>query len=667
MSWIEESLSDVLESARLHISTLKPSEWYERTMVMPLGSAFPGPFSFDLTPYWREPLDCAAKDHPAKEISIMKGAQLGGTAAVLNPVVGYTISQRPGNTMFLVGHTDLIEGAVVKIDHMIDNCGMRSLIRPSVVKAKNSRTGDTMKLKEFAGGDLKIGTVTNHNLLRQHDVMVMIVDDFDAAPSSSTQAGSTRELVQKRTAAFQHKKKIYWVSSPQVSGASNIESVFLKGDKRYYNVPCPICTKPIVLKWNIEKGNGESAGIVWKTDSAGRVDRRSVGYVCQECGNFFNETHKYEMNLAGVWVPTAVPIEQDHYSYQISGLYAPPGMDDWGSYVVKYTAANPIGGQRDEKKHQVFMNVDMGETYKQLAKELSGTRLQMNTRPYLPGIVPEKLSIKDGNGKIVLLTIGCDMNGMEDDARLDYEVVAWSETGSTYSVNHGSIGTFIPRENQMIKKIDRYRWTYNMNRERSVWRELDKIIEAEYKTEEGRPIKILIGGLDCGYLDKYAYPYLDTTNHLLVGLKGKDIDKMTQFGKDVPSFKPAKERKNLFLAEVNMVKDDLADLMELKWQDRNEESQPAGFMNFPMPQGEAYQLENFYNHFEAEHKVETFKNGVTAFRWQKKTSTSQNHSFDTRIYNMVCRDILIDMVAKETKQKYFSWRDYVAMVAPYIK
>lgn len=667
MSWIEESLSDVLESARLHISTLKPSEWYERTMVMPLGSAFPGPFSFDLTPYWREPLDCASKDHPAKEISIMKGAQLGGTAAVLNPVVGYTISQRPGNTMFLVGHTDLIEGAVVKIDHMIDNCGMRHLIRPSIVKAKNSRTGDTMKLKEFAGGDLKIGTVTNHNLLRQHDIMVLIVDDFDAAPRSSTQAGSTRELAQKRTSAFQHKKKIYWVSSPQVSGASNIEDVFQKGDQRYYNVPCPVCNKHIVLEWSIDKERGESAGIVWKTDLHGRLDRKSVGYVCQECGNFFNETHKYEMNKAGKWVPTVVPIEQDHYSYQISGLYAPPGMEDWSSFVVKYMGANPIGGNRDEKKHQVFMNVDMGKPYKQLAKELSGTKLQLNTRPYLPGVVPEQLSIKDGNGKIVLLTIGCDMNGTEDDARLDYEVVAWSESGSTYSVIHGSIGTFVPRESQMIKKVDRYRWTYGMNRERSVWKELDKIIDAEYKTESGRGMKILIGGVDCGYLDKYVYPYLDGTNYMIVGLKGKDIDKMTQFGRDLPTFKPAKERKNLFLAEVNMVKDDLADLMELKWQDRNDEIQPAGFMNFPMPQGNTYQLDNFYNHFEAEHKVETYKNGVSAFRWEKKTSTSQNHSFDTRIYNMVCRDILIDMVAKETKEKYFTWRDYVAMVAPYIK
>jgi len=45
------------------------------------------------------------------------------------------------------------------------------------------------------------------------------------------------------------------------------------------------------------------------------------------------------------------------------------------------------------------------------------------------------------------------MNGTEQDARMDYEVVAWSESGATYSIKHGSIGTFIPREG--AKKINR--------------------------------------------------------------------------------------------------------------------------------------------------------------------------------------------------------------------
>src|SRR5690242_13656001 len=115
---LESVFGEILEATRLHLSDIKPSEWYESRMIMPRGSAFPGPFTFERTPYWREPLDCVSKDHPAKEISIMKGAQSGGTAAVLNPIVGYTITQNPGNIMFLTGHSDLSQAAFLKIDAM---------------------------------------------------------------------------------------------------------------------------------------------------------------------------------------------------------------------------------------------------------------------------------------------------------------------------------------------------------------------------------------------------------------------------------------------------------------------------------------------------------------------------------------------------------------------
>ena len=163
--FLKNQFSELLDGTRSHISSLSPAEWYEKNMVMPKGSAFPGQFSYDLTPYWKEVLDCSSPYHPAKEVTIMKGAQLGGTVAVLNAIIGYHISENPANIMLLTGHTDLSKDAMVKIDFMIDNCGIRGLIRPSVLRAKNSRSGDTDKSKEFSGGHLKAGSVTNHNLL----------------------------------------------------------------------------------------------------------------------------------------------------------------------------------------------------------------------------------------------------------------------------------------------------------------------------------------------------------------------------------------------------------------------------------------------------------------------------------------------------------------------
>lgn len=659
-----EVLQDILSETKVLLSDIKPSEWYEKNMIMPRGSAFPGPFKFDLTPYWREPLDCAHKNHPAKEISIIKGAQLGGTAAVLNPVVLYTIAQNPGNIMFLTGHSDLSDAAIKKLDQAIDACGIRKLIRPNVLKAKNNATGDTNKGKEFPGGDLKAGSVTNHNLLRQHDVMIMIVDDYDAAKSSSKDAGATRELVQKRTSAFAHKRKIYWVSSPQLKGSSNIEECFLLGDQRHWYVPCPCCNTPITLQWTVPvKNSDKMGGITWKLDEDNKLIEDSVGYICQECGDFFDSSYKYEMNLKGQWIPHQPnPIEPNHYSYYISSLYAPPGMDDWGHYVKQWLNANPPNGTRDEKKHQTFLNVVLGQTYEPTGKELKATEIQRNIQNYEIMEIPEKLSIEHGNGKIVLLTCGIDLNGREDDARLDYEIVAWSESMATYSINHGSIGTFIPREGKI--KVDREKWSYEHGVPNSVWRELDKILSNIFTTDTGRKMKIQITGLDSGYMTQHVYNYIDNSNLAVVGIKGKDFDKYIPIGKDVKSYHQAKEKSNLYLAEVNIVKSELERLLSLKYDSRYHETQPSGFCNFPMPSGGKYLYQNYFSHFEAEHKI---VDAEQRFKWQKKSDVAQNHLFDCRIYNMVVKDIFVDEIGKAFKVKNISWGEYVSIILNQIK
>lgn len=670
MNHLELQLERLIDTTKKHLSNIAPSEWYEKNMVMPQGSAFPGKFSFDLTPYWREPLDCANPLHPAKEVSVMKGAQLGGTVAVLNPIVAYTIAKHPGNIMFLTGHSELSEASMLKIDTMIDNCGIRHMIVPNVMRKKNSRSGDTNKGKEFSGGDLKSGSVTNHNLLRQHDVMIMIVDDYDAAPSSSRHAGATRELVQKRTSAFAHKKKIYWVSSPQITGQSNIEEVFLLGDQRYYYVPCPKCGEFIKLEWNIDiegTDGKEKGGIFWKNDKVGRVDRHSVGYVCQKCSGFFDDTHKYEINLAGFWQPTVTAKEEDHYSYQISSLYAPPGMDSWAYYAQQFINANPDKAKRHEKKHQTFMNVVLGLTYRQQGTAPEANQLQQNIRNYEVLSLPDKMSIDDGNGHIVLITCACDLNGKIDDARLDYEVVAWTESGSSYSILHGNIGTFIPRENSKRKKIDREHWTYEPNKSNSVWPEFDKVLNTIFNTG-GRQMKIFISGVDTGHFTSQAYDYIDKSNFNIVGLKGKDEDKFLRYGVDLPSFKMARERSNLYLVEVNMLKDKLAESIDLKWDSGNDDSQPPGFMNFPTPTSGLYLFNNFFSHFESEHKIiEEKEDKSIASRWVKKTSTSQNHFWDCRVYNIALKDILTSMVCKELKIKEFTWKDYVDAVLLSVK
>ena len=94
----------VLDACRLQLSNLKPSEWYEANMVMPQGSAFAGPYRYRRSPYLREIIDCLGKDHPAHTISVMKGAQIGVSAGVLTPAIGYTMALLPALIMSIYWH-----------------------------------------------------------------------------------------------------------------------------------------------------------------------------------------------------------------------------------------------------------------------------------------------------------------------------------------------------------------------------------------------------------------------------------------------------------------------------------------------------------------------------------------------------------------------------------
>ena len=659
-------IESLLDSCDYQLSDQLPSVWAEENRVMSTeNSPKPGRFSFNYTPYTKEMLDCISPNHPARVIAIMKGAQLGMSTGIIENAIGYIISQNPGNTLFLTGHADLADEAMNgKIDQMIDSCGLRDMIRPNVMRKKNQRTGDTSKSKEFPGGSLVAGSAGNHKLLRQRSVRYGFIDDFDAAKKSTKESGSTTEMIEQRFAAYMDKMKLYYISTPEVKQTSNIEPVYLKGDQRKFHLPCPCCGDYITLEWTIVV-DGKTYGITYQRDEHGELVEGSVGYTCQSCGEFFTEQHKHEMNLRGEFKPTAKPSQPGYYSYHINSLYAAAGMYNWEHYVRQYIDANPANGEQNLKKMQTFVNLVLGETWEEKGEAPKANALQKNMRNYEIGELPEKMSIDDGNGNILLLTCACDLNGKLDDARLDYEVVAWTESGSSYSIGHGSIGTFIPNQTQAQKdKTDRQKWTYMINEPGNVWAEFMKVVNGVYLTDTGRKMKIFVTGVDTG--NTYggnAYAFLDKYGHSgsIVGVKGKDADKARRFGIDTASFKKSRERSDLYLVEVGQIKDDLAEAMKLRWSESKDTEQPVGFMNFPIPSKGLYTYKNYFSHFEGEHRViekNAGGNGIGA-RWVKKNSAAQNHLWDCRIYNIMLRDLVASLVAKEMGLKDYSWKDYV--------
>lgn len=668
----EDQLRDILDFSVYYLSDIKPSDWVEANRVMSSEvSAVEGPFRYDYTPYLREVIDRLSPNDPARIIAVMKGAQIGFSAGVIESGIGYIISENPGKILLLTGHSDLSEEAMNNIDAMIESCGLRPLIRPNTIKAKNSRTGDTTKRKEFPGGSLIAGSASNHKLLRQRSMRFGFIDDYDAAKKASKESGSTNTMIEQRFASYFEKMKLMLISTPELKATSNIEPAFLKGDQRRFHIQCPHCNEAIALYWSVKLKGGsdkQKAGMTWELDENGKLKEGSVGYICQECGRFFDDSRKSDLIRGGEWRPMAEPSEVGYYSYHISALYAPPGMYDWQFYVRKFIEANPKGQPRKEDLHKAFVNLVLGETYDQQGRENDANAIQSNIRTYKIGTVPEKIAEQDGNGMIMMLTCACDLNGTEDDARLDYEIVAWSETQASYSIKHGSIGTFIPREGAMKVKKDRARWTYKHNKSNSVWPELETVLATIFETDAGRKMKIILTGVDTGHYTSHAYAFIEGTKSNVIGLKGNKEDQYRKFVADTAIFKPALERTKLFLLDVNLIKDNLSDAMRLNWDPDTGEPQPPGFMNYPEPSGGLYLYDNFFKHYQAEHRVIEHKDGDSiASKWVKTDTNQQNHFWDVYVYNIALRDIWAYLVLKLSPLKKGNWADFVALQKNYIK
>lgn len=636
----------LVKKSNVNISNILPSEWNEQRRLMTSDlTAVKGKFKYYNSPYSREIVDCLHQSNDAKIISVMKGAQIGFSTGVIEAGIGWIIENAPGNVLFLVGHSDLVKDSGKKLDTLIDNTGIRPLIRSTSKKARNTKTGDTDTMKEYPGGYLKLG-ITNHKMLRNISMQYGFIDDFDGMKSGTDSDGATTAMIEQRFAAFEQKKKIFYISTPTVKDYSNIEKEYLRGDQRKYHIPCPCCDVPIVWEWE---------GITYSLDDENDLIEESVGYTCQECGEFFDDRNKMELINKGVWIPTAKPESPERRSYHLSALIAPIFMTGWTGYVRQYLQANPIGGKRDEQLHQTFCNLVLGITYEQEVENIKADELQNNIRPYEIGIIPEELSERDGNGRIIMITCGSDLNGKLDDARLDYEIVAHSESGATYSILHGSIGSFIPKDSNPELRHDKR--TYKHGEPNSVWREFEEIIQkVYYRDSDGVGMHIFMTGVDVGYMQDYALQFINRMPKNVIGLKGDGKAHIGfKKGDDVKPYRKSASLGRVYNVESNLNKDTLQRHMGLKWK-KGTDVQPYGFMNFPTPSHGLYLFSNYFSHFEAEAQVYDPK--TKRYVW-KKGDGKQNHLFDCRIYSEVCKYIYLDSYFRVNKIVNGTWSEYV--------
>ena len=661
----------------INLVKTKPSDWIENNIYLPDGvSRYKGPFSYDISPYAKEIVNRIDSGDPSRVVAIMKCAQIGLTQGLIIPGMAYVISEDAYPMLFMAGDKELAKTSIrERFDPIMQSSGLSALIRPSVIRKRNQKTGDTDYSKEYAGGRLTIEGTNNVDKMRQISVKIIFADDWEAAPRSDKKEGSLRKLMEGRQTSYGNMAKTFYVSTPTVKQTSNIEQVYELGDQRKWHWTCPHCEKLINLQWRVEMESGQFAGIVYDLNKDGKLINSSVRYRCQNCFGDIYESNKYDLNLKGQWIATAKPQIENYYSYHLNALVIPPGFVTWVDLVKEWLEACPPNAAVNKAMLQTFLNIRMGETWEESGETPKVMELMQNTREYNPGLVPDRTCDEDQNGRILLLTLACDLNGLMkregydivEDVRLDWELVAHASNGQTYSVDHGSIGTF--RRSRELSSVerdrdgDRVKWTYAHNQANSVWPEFEKIMRKEWKTESGETMKVGLTVVDTGFFTKLARQFIDSFDDLLiVGIKGKAEADFRRLTKDTPYISRSREARNLYLLEVNQIKDILAENMKLRaGQDG---SQPEGFMNFPQPMNGKYTMKGYFIHYEGEKRTETVKNDeVIGFNWEKKQSQSINHFWDVRVYNIAAREIYLDILKQsDPRIKSLTWVDFVDMI-----
>ena len=593
------------------ITTMLVSQWAEKKRILPKGlTSRPGPFRFDETPYMREIADCLSESSSVRELALMKGAQLGGTVAVLENFLGYIIDVCPGPTMAITGDKDMADVWMEKrVDPMLQSAGLSHKIFAQIKKKHGHNTGDTKSAKEFPGGFLLSYGPRSGSKLRSNAIQYLLLDEEDAYPQEVGKEGDPIALAIRRTDTFELSRKILHISTPLEMGSSRIYAAFLAGDQRRYYVPCKKCGTMQVLKWD---------GIRYDLDEHGRLVYDSVRYKCEECGELWTNSDKAHFLARGEWRATATPSRRYYRSYHLSSLYSSPGARSWESIVDEWLTVKD-----DPPKLKTFVNTVLGEPWEdRTGRVIDHARIMIrrDMEPYASGTLPASFSP-------LAVTLGADVHP----DRIEAEVIAFGlgkiSASISYHILEGDTSDLQGR----------------------AWQGLREILDSEHA---GLPISLAL--IDAGYTASTVYQFCEAYSSGVLPCMGDSTQNRNKrfFAiRDVPGF--ATQRVDVGTGQI---KSELAGYLQRGYPSEGVEF-PLGYCHFPIDYPERYFLQ-----LTAEQKApKKLPSGGTIYEW--KQIRARNESLDCRVYAMAALYVLAGAVSEEVSpDEPISWERFWTML-----
>lgn len=633
-------LASQFESLTTEIASLTVSEWAEqRRYLTPSVSPLPGLYSFEVTPYLREIVDCMSVDSPVREVAVMKGSQLGLTVGLEN-IIGYYIDHVKTAPVMMVTADDGLAQlrADSYITPMLQASGLTHLIQSADEKNPRKTGKKEGKIEWLGGGFLVLIGAQNENKFRSTSAQALLNDEVDGWPDSvGKKQGDPVALARRCTEAFTTSRKNFDISTPLLADTSKIAKLFERGDQRYYFVRCLKCNFHQVLKWiHTDRETGVVTGMTWETE-AGRIVPDSVRYLCQACSHPHTNDDKTRLlspDHGAEWRPTAEPISPEIRSYHLSALYAPASMQTWSALVHKWIEAWDVENDRmkDPGKLQVFYNNVLGKTFRVYGERVRFEAVSPHRRGFYSfGEVPNTVLEKHCDGPVLLVTCAVDVH--KDN--LAVAVFGWCRFRRAVLLDY---------------------WRFEGDTEQvddpGTWGRLSELIEQkEYVADDGKAYRIALALIDSGYLADQVYRFASQYEAGVFPCKGVDAPSRTAKVEEFYSFK-TKAGVIAYGINVDRYKDRWSAALRREWNMLG--SQPQGHFNAPKDVRDDQLKE-----LTVEVKRPRVKNDrQQGFEW-RRPSGAANELWDLLVYNNAALDIIAwDVCMAQLEMEAVNWNDF---------
>ena len=479
-------------------------QWADEYLVLAGKQArMKGQYRTSRTPYVREVMQKLSPQDPSTDICFMKGTQLGVTTVGI-AWEGFTVHLNPGPiavylptvTPSASNHSKFKLAPIIKATPVL-----RERIRSS--RGKDAR--DTILSKDFPGGLLMLNGANSGNSFRHMTYRDIILEEIDEWPEDVGGQGDPVGLLDNRGDTYPDGKR-FKISTPTISGRSNIEREFNNSDQRYYYVPCPHCRWMQRLTWD---------NIKFKKDARYNLMNEPM-YKCEQCGVLIEEHHKTFMLEHGEW--RAHKPGREKIGYHLSSLYSPLGWLSWTKIVKEFLEAKR---ERNKNKLKRWVNTRLAEPWKEDSEEIDEGFLIKRREEY-------EAEVPAGVG-VLLATV--DVQAAP--ARVEIEVKGFGVGAESWGIEHKVIhGEFKSRKLQA--DLDEY------------------LFKRKFRHKGGAEMGIRIAGVDSGNDTVNVYRYIKPRQKRgIYAIKGDSGDRE----QEVWMSKQKDSGIWLFKISPNMIKD----------------------------------------------------------------------------------------------------------------